>query len=192
MPVLLGFTKEDGLGKTELEQLFFGEIPSSKEQLKSFLRRFFHPKVFDHYWLQEASEPLAVHRALSRLSNDLWYFAGSYRMAQLLSNTKCFLYCFAGAKRSTHGSDTAFWRGQKRSALSNCMASYLVNFCKKGDPNGDTLPNWQAFNGSECMYLEQPLELRELPERDRKWFDFLSTSYFERLFEPGTRPAWRG
>ena len=192
VPVLLGVTKQDGLGASELEQLFFCKKPSTKEELKSFLQRF-QLDVFDHYWSEGLSEPLAAHQALSGLSNDLWYFAGTYRMAQLLSNTKSFLYCFAGAKNSTHGSDTAFWRGQKRSQLSQQMASYLVNFACSGDPNSPGLPVWRAFAEGEWMCLEQPPSMRQLPETDRKWFDFLSKS-FEALSKsaPGTRPAWQG
>jgi carboxylesterase type B len=116
VPVLLGVTENDGLGKSELEQTIFCQSEvRSRADLEELFRRDFGENaatVLSHYWPKDVeSEARAVHQALSLFSNDLWYFAGTHLMAKLISSSSpVFLYCFAGAKRSMHGSDMASWR----------------------------------------------------------------------------------
>ncbi|CAK9104936.1 Carboxylesterase 4A, partial [Durusdinium trenchii] len=87
VPVLLGVTEHDGLGKCELEQTFLHDV-RSRADFKELLQEEFGDKaeeVFSHYWssLPDLSEAHAVHKSLSLLSNDLWYFAGTYCMAEM-------------------------------------------------------------------------------------------------------------
>ena len=141
VPVLLGVTEHDGLGKCELEQTFLHDV-RSRADFKELLQEEFGDKaeeVFSHYWssLPDLSEAHAVHKSLSLLSNDLWYFAGTYCMAEMTAlhgRNDVFLYCFAGSKRSSHGSDIRFWRGTGGSGskrLSSIMArrAPFVAFC---------------------------------------------------------------
>lgn len=140
VPVLLGVTENDGLGKSELEQTIFCQSEvRSRADLEELFRRDFGENaatVLSHYWPKGVeSEARAVHQALSLFSNDLWYFAGTHLMAKLISSSSpVFLYCFAGAKRSMHGSDMASWRGASKSKLSQIMSRYLGNFARYGNP----------------------------------------------------------
>ena len=46
------------------------------------------------------------------------------------------------------------WRPEDR-AVSELMGSYWSNFAKTGDPNGEGLPRWPAYNqdGYQVMHL---------------------------------------
>ncbi|CAE7770229.1 fumD [Symbiodinium pilosum] len=131
VPVLIGVTDHDGLGKVELEQTLFQDA-RTREELEALLNREFpeaSARVISRFWPSEAAEAKAVHQTLSRLSNDLWYFAGSYYMSQLLAEeTPVFSYSFGGLKHSVHGSDAMYWRGSPKGTLPALMSTYLANF----------------------------------------------------------------
>ena len=188
VPLLLGVTAQDGLGKSELEQVIFREVRTRTDLDQLLQREFGHraSEVLLHYWPEEDAEPQAVHKVLSKLSDDLWYFAGTHLMAELVSKTsKCpvFVYCFAGTKRSVHGSDATFWRGAKatkaaKSKLSQIMSSYLGNFARSGDPNRGELPEWKAVEGDceQWMHLGAHPGMQPIP--DLSWYRFLAEEYF--------------
>ena len=62
-----------------------------------------------------------------------------------------------------HSSDLWYWFGtlengwrpmtDKDRALSDQMASYLCNFARNGDPNGDDLPRWMPFGKAQQKAL---------------------------------------
>ncbi len=51
-------------------------------------------------------------------------------------------------------------------AVGNSASSYLINFCKTGNPNGEGLTEWKNNDGSNYNYLliNQPCELKSLTE----------------------------
>ena len=66
-------------------------------------------------------------------------------------------------KGAWHSSDLWYWFGtlengwrpmtDKDRALSDQMASYLCNFARNGDPNGDDLPRWMPFGKAQQKAL---------------------------------------
>jgi para-nitrobenzyl esterase len=67
-------------------------------------------------------------------------------------------------------------------ALSELMGAYWINFAKKGDPNGEGLPNWPAFNENEqmVMYIDGDTGAKKHPDLDKIMaFD----AYFKKLRE---------
>lgn len=197
VPVLLGVTENDGLGKSELEQIIFRQIRSRADLLQLFQQEFgevLAPEVLQHYWQDEneMNEARAVHQALSCFSNDLWYFAGTYLMAECIAKQRCpvFLYCFAGGKKSMHGSDMAAWRGASKTKLSKIMSRYLGNFSRYGNPNGPQLetdssaelPMWKpmAEAPDEWMFLNNEPAMKEIDPVAVRWYKFLATEYFSK------------
>ena len=69
-----------------------------------------------------------------------------------------------------HSSDLWYWFGtldncwrpmtEKDCTLSNQMTDYLCNFVRTGDPNGSSLPAWEAATGKRALCLgEQPTRM---------------------------------
>jgi para-nitrobenzyl esterase len=57
--------------------------------------------------------------------------------------------------------------------LSELMQSYWTNFAKTGNPNGEGLPNWPAYNGKDgwqVMHLDATVAARPDEHRDRYLF----------------------
>lgn len=56
--------------------------------------------------------------------------------------------------------------------LENIMSSYWVNFAKTGDPNGDGLPKWPAFNDQnpEVIELGDEIKAEPLPHQEQLLF----------------------
>jgi para-nitrobenzyl esterase len=58
--------------------------------------------------------------------------------------------------------------------VADVMSSYWVNFTKNGDPNGDGLPVWSAFNSDEKQVMELGEEMGMIPvAASEERFDFL-------------------
>ena len=70
--------------------------------------------------------------------------------------------------------------GPEDKALSGLMASYWVNFAKKGDPNGPGLPVWPAFDGKEhqTMVFDKTPGARQYPNLER--MNVFATYYLEK------------
>jgi para-nitrobenzyl esterase len=54
-------------------------------------------------------------------------------------------------------------------ALNALVSSYWINFAKTGDPNGEGLPNWPAFDEKEnqVMYIDGDTGARKHPDLDK-------------------------
>ena len=110
-------------------------------------------------------------------------FSGMKRLAQLQRKIgkQAYLYCFdqklpdvdgktLGAFHSAElvyqfGTLDTGWRPWREEdyALSDQMMDYIANFAKSGDPNGEGLPKWEAYDSLQCMRLHSVPSMSEYP-----------------------------
>ena len=142
--VMIGVTEHDGLGKMELEWTMLEDVDSVDEYRALLARKFGLSRAAEALAHYPASSPQEVHAALGSISNDLWYFVGSWQMADLLSEAngakKVFFYRLTEPGRTNHGGDTPVWNAakwpaeQKRSEAADAAMAFLCNFARSGDP----------------------------------------------------------
>lgn len=204
VPVILGYTEQDGLGKEELEHTMFPQSDvTDMEGYRALLSREFgaaSAEAESHYPhhpspARPASRDRHVRLALGHLSKDLWYESATWCMADFLSRAvgppAVFLYRFSEkvseplgrgrvVKRSFHGSDMGFWNGTQGGALGKTMKSYLVKFAETGNPNGGGLPSWNPHvaGSGRFMDLGPELSMRERTKQAAERYSFLAREYF--------------
>jgi para-nitrobenzyl esterase len=64
--------------------------------------------------------------------------------------------------------------------VSRVMQGYFANFVKKGDPNGEGLPQWPAANapgGGQVMRID--VKSSAAPDATREQYLFLDRTYAE-------------
>lgn len=72
--------------------------------------------------------------------------------------------------------------------ISDMMMRYWTNFARSGNPNGEGLPQWQAFDNDGSVILSIDEETKTTSNPDRARFDFLSNYRID-----GRLPEeWRG
>jgi para-nitrobenzyl esterase len=129
-----------------------------------------------------------------KLSRDQIFGAQNYAWANIQSSqgSKVFVYRFTRKVPATgeYVKYGAFHTGEVPYAYDNLqfvnrpwepvdhqlatiISSYWANFAKTGDPNGEGLPVWQAYNTTDkkIMVLGEKPETRTLP--DKESLDFL-------------------
>ena len=128
VPMLVGSTEQDGLGKADLELTFLeANDVTDRAGLAGLCEKIFQEHAeaaLAHYYpADEPDEERAVEQALGLLGGDLWYQGGSWHMANVTAAAAAappvYLYSFtekvfAGQgrePRSYHGSDLTFWHG---------------------------------------------------------------------------------
>ena len=89
---------------------------------------------------------------------------------------------FDNRMRAFHCLDICFWfkntdrmythtgGGRVPRALSDKMSEALLNFMRKGDPNGGTLPTWPKYTeaNGEVMILDNTCEVKNDPDREAR------------------------
>jgi len=167
VPVMVGVTSEDGLGKMELEWTMFTDA-TTPEQYRALLERKFGggaqlAAALAHYPAQSEEE---VEEALGRISNDLWYHMGSWLMADLLAGAApdappVWFYTVSEPGYTQHGRDTPIFNGSRwpkegppTSPAPAAGMGFLANFARSGDPNGAGLPTWEPHTAAAPRFME--------------------------------------
>ena len=128
-------------------------------------------------------------RDLTRDAMFGWHTWVWARLQAKTSKSKVYFYCFdqhpeypAGSPRAGYGSghgaevryvfehlDPANPQTTKSDlAISEAMATYWTNFAKRGDPNGEGVPQWPAFSDANptLMYFAQTPHTGPVPSAD--------------------------
>lgn len=144
VPVMIGVTEQDGLGKSELELVQFPEIDvGTLDGLDSLLANEFgdteEPKLhYPHYpFARPVSAKAYLEHFLGDLSKDLWYNAATWFVANKIASSAgappIFMYVFTEKVSSSglpwepdisifpssfHGADAVYWNGNVLKPLS--------------------------------------------------------------------------
>lgn len=68
--------------------------------------------------------------------------------------------------------------------ISDISSSYLVNFARTGNPNGDGLPAWPAFTGPSSQAMEIGDVIAPMAVPNRAGLDFFDAFYTQNLGRP--------
>jgi para-nitrobenzyl esterase len=182
------------IGTNSDEGSMFVRATSPEQHEKDTRERFgpFADKVLELYPAQTQDQTL---RAMADIFRDTFFAWPTWAWATLQSKTgtsKIFVYyfdqkqppsllsAFFKSNGAPHGSEisyvfrhldqgfgTKFTDEDKK--LSEVMATYWTNFTKKGNPNGEGLPQWPAFNAREAtvIYLDSQPHTGPVPHVDK-------------------------
>ncbi len=195
-PILVGTNSDEGG--------LFVTPPMTTDQFVQMMRQRFGEsadallKVYPHATDDEA---LQSAKDIFRDTTFAWPTWAWATLQSRNGKNKAFVYYFDHRTANSpggagHGSEIGYVFGNLASmgplgagtdnpeerALSDMIQSYWVNFAAKGDPNGEGLPEWPAFDEKEqkVMYFNDETGAREHPNLDKiKAFD----AYFANLRE---------
>lgn len=142
-------------------------------------------EVLKHYPSENDQQAAASQLNLSR---DMIFGVQNYAWANINSSKgrKTFVYRFTRKVPGTgeYAKYGAFHTGEVPYAYNNlkfvnrpweavdnqlasAMSSYFANFIKSGDPNGDNLPQWPAYEntGNQIMLFGNIQEAKPMPDK---------------------------
>ena len=149
VPLIVGYTSEDGLGAEELEQIQFDESKiKDHAALHALFWREFGERASDadEFFCREAPHSAAaaagggrkrsVSEALGAFSRDVWYDAATWHMANQVAAARdappVYVYRFAEKVPmqavpceplcAWHGCDTTYWNGEEPIRPPQCAA----------------------------------------------------------------------
>ncbi|MCG6915553.1 carboxylesterase family protein [bacterium BMS3Abin03] len=178
-PILVGYNSDEGAS--------FMRISEPEAYIKSVKERYgkFSDDLLKAYPVGENNVPKTA-RDLMRDAAFGWHTWSWARLQSQIGKSKVYYYYFdqhpdypvdspKAGYGSPHGQDVAYVFEHLNPSDSNltksdfeiseAMATYWTNFAKYGDPNGNGLPEWQAFSDKnpKVMYFSQTPYMGPVP-----------------------------
>jgi len=155
---LQGFNREEGA-----PFIFFS--PANMKNYEQKIRASFEDPYADQILsLFPAQTDAEAKRNWADIYTAVLFTYGHYCLGReaVANEIPCYMYHFTkenGRLGSWHsGEEVYFYHNipdgsalytEEDRALSDMVSSYMINFIKNGDPNGDGLPRWNTFAGTE-------------------------------------------
>jgi len=188
VPIITGSTLNEG------NVYLKDEKDLSLERYRSFLRSRFGENADKAFGVFPASSdkdvPAAIDRVIAVAANaePARFVVGSMER----KHSRGYLYQFTrlpGTERARklgvyHGVDLAYVFGNMKASdgyddtdmrLSAAMMDYWVNFARTGDPNGQGLPHWPAYESTSDVNMEFSDTLRTGRHLFKKECDFINS-----------------
>lgn len=160
--LLVGSNAEEGL-------YFLSGRTVTAANLTDILSQDFPGFIVSLIGPRDPADDRAAREAFISFESDMRFGWNMWAWARLNARAgrRTFYYRFAhspaGQDGATHGAEMAYvfdhldlydapWTASDR-RLAEIMISYWTNFARTGDPNGEGLPNWPAFESSSQRAL---------------------------------------
>ena len=179
-PILVGYNSDEGASFSPPKQ-------TSEQYIASVKARYgpFADSLIKAYPPGSGMAPKTA-RDLTRDAAFGWHTWSWARLEAKIGKNKVYYYYFdqhpnfpidspRAGYGSPHGQDVAYvfahLDASKRKNMktdqdiSEAMATYWTNFAKHGDPNGEGVPSWPAFNDASpgVMYFSQTPHVESVP-----------------------------
>jgi para-nitrobenzyl esterase len=175
---------------------FFGADPPTPENYAARAEAKFGKRASEFLKVYPGGTAIVAKRSAQDLAGDQFIAYGTWRWLEAQLKTgeaKVYRYKFEDAppgpgseeSGAYHSAEIEFvfdvlssknlpWRPQDRK-LSDLMATYWSNFAKTGDPNGEGLPKWPAYNKDSFEVMHLNADSKAEPDTTRARYLFLET-----------------
>jgi para-nitrobenzyl esterase len=187
VPIIVGSTRNEG-------NLYLAdETDLSVEKYRSFLKVRFADNSGKAFKMFPAPEAKDVAPAIDKLLTVAANAQPARLVAQSMEHKKSKAYLYQFTRRPDtamarklevhHGVEVAYVLGNMNTSdgyndtdleLSNKMMDYWVNFAKTGNPNGQDLADWPAYESKSDLNLEFSDTIHTNKHLFKKECDFIS------------------
>jgi para-nitrobenzyl esterase len=190
VPILVGSNADEGTA------LVSGQVPDSWDVFVADIEKRYGERAEKFFDLYSADADGGARGAFMSSTRDSFFTCQMRRWAD--ASTKAYLYYFtrvppheeSARYGAFHAAEIPYafdnldarvfaaafeWEAPDRE-LAEKISGYWVNFAKTGDPNGDALPHWPAYDAEAGAYLELGDSVRAGTHLRRAACDFFDRS----------------
>ena len=175
-PILIGTNSDEGA--------MFVKPPVTPEEFEQRTRERFGPaaeRILQVYPQATEAEAFKASKDVFREAGFAWHAWSWAKLQARHGRSKAFVYYFdhrapSSLQGSNHADEVPYVfgnlgrsSGPRDRALSDMIGSFWVNFAKTGDPNGDSLPGWPAFDETRmsALIFDETPGARTLPNLEQ-------------------------